>query len=679
MSLSNVQLLLADVAFIIIAARLLGTAAKLLGQPPVLGEILAGILLGPTFFHGAITKTLFPAGMISPLTALADLGLVLFMFVVGYEVDLRLIRGRERVAVGVSLGSFILPLGLGTGLGVWLAHRHHLHHVSTFALFIGTAMAATAFPVLARILTDRGLHRTRIGGIALASAAIADVLAWTMLAVVVGLAGSSAQWKVLLAIPYAAVMFAVVRPLLRRLSRFYLQAGRLSPNVLATVLAGLLLSAAATNWMGLHFIFGAFLFGVIMPRQNVLGLREEILGRVEEISVMVLLPIYFVVSGLSINLSTIGSSGLEELGAILVVAIVGKLVGAYLGALFTGVHGRNAGVIATLMNTRGLTEIVILGVGLQLHILTKPLYALMVVMALVTTAMSGPLLKVIYPDRVMQRDLAAADRAQLAGGAAYRILVLIDRPETAGPLVDIGADLAATRPGSELALAHLVSLRAEKRLQVGGGLGGELLQMTLVMGQLHALAERAAARGAPATVLSRFSEDVAGELSAYVVAAEPDTIVLDSRHAAYEDQAYTAIRADHRTRLVTASGPVPEAPSAVAVYAGHGGGDAAAALNVATQLAAARHLPLVLVGADGRRSRSGVADLTHRGIQASSGPPPEGALLVVGDDGATAVATEAHLTVRAGSTEDIEARPEIAAPVPVIGPGALEPGRQPSP
>ncbi|HWN61695.1 MAG TPA: cation:proton antiporter [Streptosporangiaceae bacterium] len=671
MSLNDVQLLLADVAFIIILARLLGTAAKLLGQPPVLGEILAGILLGPTFFHGAITKALFPASLIPPLTALADIGLVLFMFVVGYEVDLRLIRGRERVAAGVSLGSVILPLGLGTALGVWLAHRNHLHNVSSFALFIGTAMAATAFPVLARILTDRGLHRTRIGGIALASAAIADVLAWILLAVVVAVAGSSAQWKVLLAFPYAAAMFGIVRPLLRRLSRFYLQAGRLTPNILATVLAGLLLSAAATNWMGLHFIFGAFLFGVIMPRENVLGLREEILERLLQISVLVLLPIYFVVSGLSINLSTIGSSGLEELGAILVVAIVGKFVGAYLGAQLTGVRGRNAGVIATLMNTRGLTELVILGVGLQLHILTPPLYTLMVVMALVTTAMSGPLLKAIYPDRVMQRDLAAADRAQLAGGPAYRILVLIDQLDTAGPLVDIGADLAATRPGSELALVYLVSFRTDKRLELGAGLGGELLQMTTVMGQLHELAERAAARGAPATVFSRFSDDAAGELSAYVMAAEPDTIVLDTGHAAYEDQAYAAIRAEGRTRLVTASGPVPDAPNAVAVYSGHGA-DAAAALNVATQLAAARHLPLVLAGADGRRGRSDVADLTHRGIQASSGPPPEGALLVVGEDGAAAVATGAQLTVRAGSSEDLEARPEIATPV-----SALEPGRQP--
>jgi len=668
MSLNDVQLLLADVAIVIILARLLGTAAKLLGQPPVLGEILAGILLGPTFFHAAITKALFPASLISPLTALADIGLVLFMFVVGYEVDLRLIRGRERVAVGVSLGSFILPLGVGTALGVWLAHRHHLHNVSNFALFIGTAMAATAFPVLARILTDRGLHRTRIGGLALASAAIADVLAWMMLAVVVALAGSSAQWKVLLAIPYAAVMFAVVRPLLRRLSRFYLQAGRLTPNILGIVLAGLLLSAYATNWMGLHFIFGSFLFGVVMPRENVLGLREEILTRLEEISVLVLLPLYFVVSGLNINLSTVGTKGLEDLGAILVVAIIGKLVGAYFGAQVTGVHGRNAGVIATLMNTRGLTELVILGVGLQLHILTKPLYALMVVMALVTTAMSGPMLKAIYPERIMQRDLAAADRALLAGRPAYRILVLIERPEGARPLVDVGADLAATRPGSELVLAHLVSLRAESRLEVGSGLGGELLQMTAVMGQLHGLAERAKARGVPATVLSRFSDDVPGELAAYVAAAEPDTIVLDARHDATEEDAYAAIRADSRTRLVTASGPLPHAPTAIAVYSGHGG-DASAALNVATQLAAARHLPLVLAAANGRRSRSGVAELTHRGIDARSGPPPDGSLLVAVEDAAVAAAATVHLTVRAGSSEDIDDHPEIATPAAALEPG----------
>src|ERR1700751_5830060 len=219
MTIVNVQLLLADVAIVIILARLLGSAAMRLWHPPGLGEILAGILLGPTFFHGRITMALFPPSLIPSLTALADIGLVLFMFVVGYEVDLRLIRGRERAAFSVSAWSVVLPLVLGSGLGVWLGPRHHVQHITPFALFIGTAMTATAFPVLARILTDRRLHRTRIGGLALASAAVADVLAWALLAGVVALAGESQQWRVLLALPYAAVMFLLVRPLLRRLSR----------------------------------------------------------------------------------------------------------------------------------------------------------------------------------------------------------------------------------------------------------------------------------------------------------------------------------------------------------------------------------------------------------------------------------------------------------------------------
>ncbi len=665
MSLNDVQLLFADLAIVIILARLLGAAARRIGQPPVLGEIFVGILLGPTFLHGRITATLFPPALIPPLTALADIGLVLFMFVVGYELDLHLIRGRERVAVSVSTGSVAVPLILGAGLGVWLAHRSHVQHVGTFALFIGTAMAATAFPVLARILTDRGLHRVRIGGIALASAAIADVLAWSLLAVVVALAGSSQEWRVLLAIPYAAAMFLLVRPGLRRLSRAYRRAGRLTPNVLAAVLAGLLLSCYATNWMGLHFIFGAFLFGIVMPREAVLAMREEILERLEQISVLVLLPLYFVVSGLSINLSTIGRSGLEDLGAILVVAIGGKLVGSYAGARAGGIRGRNAGVIATLMNTRGLTEIVILGVGLQLHILTKPIYSLMVVMALVTTAMSGPLLKAIYPDRVMERDLAAADRAQLSGGPVHRILVLIDRLETAEPLVDIGADLAATRPGSELVLAHLVSLRSGGRLEVGTGLGGELVQMTAVMGELHRLTERAAARGARALALSRFSDDVPGELPGYVAAAEPDTIVLGLGSDAYE-----AVHADAAPRLVTARTLAAGEPGAVAVYCGPGP-HAAAALDVAAHLAVAGRLPLVLVRGESRRARAAAAELNRKGIPASSGRPPEGSLLVASEDDAPAIAAGVHLTTRAGSSEDIDDRPEIGVPV-----SALEPGRQ---
>jgi Kef-type K+ transport system membrane component KefB len=295
----EVQLFLADLAIIILLARLLGMAAKRLGQPPVLGEIIAGILLGPTLFRGEITATLFPITLRPALSALANLGVVMFMFAVGYVLDLRLIRRGERVAASVSVCWIILPLSLGTGLGAWLAGRHHVHQVLPFALFVGTAMSVTAFPVLARILIDRGMDRTWIGGIALASAAIDDALAWSLLAVVVALAGAGGQqFRLLLAPVYAGVMFGLVRPLLRRVVDGYQRRGQRTPSVLAAVLAGLLLSSYATAWMGVRPIFGAFLFGVVMPREGAAAaLREEILGRLEQVSVLVLLPVFFVVSG----------------------------------------------------------------------------------------------------------------------------------------------------------------------------------------------------------------------------------------------------------------------------------------------------------------------------------------------------------------------------------------------
>jgi Kef-type K+ transport system membrane component KefB len=510
----EVGLFLADLAVIILLARLLGMAAKRLGQPPVLGEVIAGIALGPTLFHGKITATLFPSTLRPPLTALADLGVVMFMFAVGYLLDLHLIRGRERVAASVSVGSIILPLSLGVGLGVWLASRHHVHKILPFALFVGTALSVTAFPVLARILTDRNMHRTRIGSIALASAATDDVLAWSLLAVVVAIVEpGSQQFRLLLAPVYAGVMFALVRPLLRRLVQVYQRDGGLTPNVLAVVLAGLLLSSYATTWMGLKYFFGAFLFGVVMPREGAAAaLREEILDRLEQVSVLMLLPVFFVVSGLSVNLSSIGLSGLVELCLVLLVAVVGKFGGAFIGATLGGVRGRRAGVLATLMNTRGLTTIVILSVGLQLHILDQSLYSLMIVMAVVTTMMAGPLLRLIYPDRFVLRDIAEADRAALGTAAGHRILVLIEAPETAAPLVDVGAALAASREHSQLILCHLVAQEHDTRLEGATGLGGELRETARTTGNLKALADRASARGVPAVVRSRFSQDIATEL-----------------------------------------------------------------------------------------------------------------------------------------------------------------------
>jgi Kef-type K+ transport system membrane component KefB len=640
----EVQLFLADLAIIIVLARLLGMAARRLGQPPVIGEIIAGILLGPTLFHGKITATLFPISLRLPLSALANLGVVMFMFAVGYLLDLHLIRRRERVAASVSVSSIILPLSLGTGLGTWLASRHHVHQVLPFALFVGTAMSVTAFPVLARILTDRGMHRTRIGAIALASAAIDDVLAWALLAAVAAIADAGGQpLRLLLAPVYAGVMFALVRPLLRRLADVYQRRGRLTPNVLATVLAGLLLSSCATDWMGVKYFFGAFLFGVVMPREGAAAaLRQEILNRLEQLSVLVLLPVFFVVSGLSVNLSSVGLSGLVELCLILLVAVAGKFVGAFAGARLAGVRGRDARVLATLMNTRGLTGIVILSVGLQLHILDQSLYSLMIVMAIVTTMMAGPLLHFFYPGRFLERDIREADRAALGAAAGHRILVLIQAPEAAAPLVEVGAALAASREHSQLILCHLVAQEHDTGLEVGTGLGGELLGMTGDTEKLQALADRASSRGVPADVLCRLSRDIAAELPGYVAAAEPDTIVLGPGATSRE-----TLAADGAVQLVTVLRSLPDAPAAIAVLWTQGE-SGAAAVQVATQLAVANGLNLVISPAGGRRADR-AAELARDGIAASDGPPPAGAIVVAA---AADSSDDAHLTVQAGTRED---------------------------
>jgi Kef-type K+ transport system membrane component KefB len=638
----EVQLFLADLAIIILLARLLGTAARRLGQPPVIGEIIAGILLGPTLFDGKITATLFPITMRPALSALANLGVVMFMFAVGYLLDLRQIRGRERVAVSVSVSSTLLPLILGAGLGAWLAGRHHVDQVLPFALFVGTAMSVTAFPVLARILTDRDMHRTRIGTIALASAATDDVLAWSLLAVVAAIAGAGGQdLRLLLAPVYVAAMLGLVRPILGRLVEVYRQRGRLTPGLLAAVLVGLLLSSYATDWMGLKYIFGAFLFGVVMPREgSAAALREEILQGLEPVGVLVLLPVFFVVAGLSVDLSSVGRAGLVELCMILLVAVVGKFGGAFAGARLAGVGVRRSGALATLMNTRGLTGIVILATGLQLGILDQSLYALMIVMAIVTTMMAGPLLQLIYPDRYVQRDIAEADRSELETAAEHRILALIEAPETASPLVEVGAALTVSRERSELILAHLVAHDPDSRSGVGTGLGGELLGLTRTTQTLQDLADQASARGVPAVVQSRFSHDIAGGLLGYVTAARPDTIVLGP------DGTSDALTADGAVQLVRVLRSLPGAPPAVAVLWARGD-DGAAAVQVAAQLAVANRLSLVISPVGGRRARL-ASQLTRAGIDATDGQPPSAAVVVAA---ASDTGGNPHLTVTAGTRE----------------------------
>jgi Kef-type K+ transport system membrane component KefB len=394
-------MLMFDLAVILAAAHLLGALAQRLDQPPVIAEILAGVLLRPTMIHGSLSTTPFPADVRPLLTGLADIGVAVFMFVVGHEIDHTLLRTNKRSASGVSIGSIVVAFGLGSLLALYLWRDHIGRSHLGFVLFVGAAMSITAFPVLARVLIDRGMQRTELGSLAMASAAIGDIVAWSLLAAVLAFTDAQQSWHILLVLPYIAAMVFLVRPQLARL----VTGRRLSIPVLVALVVLLLVSSGLTEWFGLHFIFGAFLAGAIMPRKGAELLRAEIRDKIGTVSGVLLLPVYFAVAGLNVNLATVGSKGFGELGLILLVAVGGKFAGAYTGARVAGQSSRSSTTLGILMNTRGLTELIILGIGLQLHLLDQSLYSLMVAMAVITTAMTGPLLRISYPRRVLDQDL----------------------------------------------------------------------------------------------------------------------------------------------------------------------------------------------------------------------------------------------------------------------------------
>jgi Kef-type K+ transport system membrane component KefB len=394
-----VATVLADIALVLLVGAVLGRAVRRLRQPAVLGEILAGIALGPTLLGllpGDLPAARFPAQVRGYLSAIAQVGLLLFMFVMGWEFDRRLLGNRRSLAATVSLSSIAVSFAFGVALATVLYGNHWQvagHRVAfvPFALFMGAAMAITAFPVLARILAERRLAGTPVGALALASAAIDDVLAWCVLALVAALAtahsGLDLVRTAVLSLAYVALLATVVRPLLAALVRRLVN----SPSLLVVVAAGVFLSAGATTWIGIHAIFGAFAFGFVMPREPAEALRQG-LGRPLNQVTTILLPVFFVVTGLGVDLGALSTRDYVELVAIVVVACAGKLIGATVPARAFGLPWSDVRTLGLLMNTRGLTELIILNAGVALGILDGRLFTMMVLMALVTTAMAGPLL-----------------------------------------------------------------------------------------------------------------------------------------------------------------------------------------------------------------------------------------------------------------------------------------------
>ncbi|WP_374505312.1 cation:proton antiporter [Flavobacterium sp.] len=396
-------ILLAQIVTIIIVARFFGWIFKKIGQPTVIGEIIAGIVLGPSLlgmYFPEFSATLFPVESLGNLKFLSQIGLILFMFVIGMELDLKVLKNKANEAVVISHASIVIPFALGIGLAYFVYNRFAPEGVKflSFSLFMGIAMSITAFPVLARIVQERGLHKTKLGAIAITCAAADDITAWCLLAVVIAIvkAGTfvSSLYIIGLAALYVLAMLLVVKPFLKRIGDLYATKDTLVKPVVAIFFLTLIISSYATEVIGIHALFGAFMTGAIMP--DVPKFRTIFIEKVEDVSLILLLPLFFVFTGLKTEIGLINDPYLWKItGFIILVAVVGKFFGSALAAKFVGQSWPDSLTIGALMNTRGLMELIVLNIGLELKVLTPEVFTMMVIMALVTTFMTGPALDFI--------------------------------------------------------------------------------------------------------------------------------------------------------------------------------------------------------------------------------------------------------------------------------------------
>jgi len=411
--------LLLQITVILIAARACGLVLRAFGQPMVIGEMAAGLLLGPAVLGAVVPEwhaQLFPVASLPPLSSLATLGVVLFMFIVGAELRAPSGLGAQlRSAAWVGLSSMALPMVMGVLIAPLLHPTLAPAGVGLlpFSLFMGVSLSITAFPVLARILKDRNMTRTRVGQLSLGAAGVVDALAWVLLALVVALASSNAGLhefaRITLGLAVViAVVFLVVRPLLLRLIAKGAPDGVPSHAVLAVLMIGLFSCAMLTEWLHLHAVFGAFIFGISLPRDD--RLTHALAERLEPLSVVVLMPIFFALAGLNTSANAFVGAGLGAMGLILLVACVGKIVGATAGARISGYGWRESLAAGALMNSRGLMELIVIKVGLDVGLIGPALFTMLLLMALITTAATGPLLTLIGRQRDEPVDAAARPR-----------------------------------------------------------------------------------------------------------------------------------------------------------------------------------------------------------------------------------------------------------------------------
>lgn len=404
---------------VIVAARLVGVLFGRVNQPPVVGEVVAGILLGPSLLGHvwpAASQFLLPPEVAPLLGIIAQVGVVLYMFLVGLELNPSYMRKSPHAALAISHASIVVPFLLGASFALYLYPRLGTGDVpfTVFALFLGISLSITAFPVLARILTDRRLTRTRIGSIAITCASVDDVTAWCLLALVVGVAKSQVDGSLqtaLFAMLYIAFVLIVLRPGARWLAKRTDHLAELTQSWMAVVFVAMLLSAFATEWIGIHALFGAFVIGAIIPHDSLIA--RDMRRRLEDLVVVLLLPAFFAYTGLRTQIGLVdGAYEWLLVGVIIAIASLGKFGGSVVAARLAGLDWRESSAIGILMNTRGLMELIVLNIGLDLKVLSPTLFAMLVLMAIATTLMTTPVL-----DRLTRGGALTGDAVHVPNGS----------------------------------------------------------------------------------------------------------------------------------------------------------------------------------------------------------------------------------------------------------------------
>ncbi|HSC03632.1 MAG TPA: cation:proton antiporter [Solirubrobacteraceae bacterium] len=661
------------IAIVLIVARLFGAIATRVGQPRVMGEVIAGLCLGPSLL-GAISPnlqaTFFPSDILPALGVVANLGLIFYMFLVGLEVDRGSLKGKVAAATAISNTSVAVPmlLGIAVALPLYKLVGPNTKFVS-FALFMGVAMSITAFPVLARILAERRMIKRPIGSLAIACAAVDDVTAWFLIALALTVAASGTFGDVVKTIAeataYTLIMVLVVKRIIGRMGTAYDEVGRLPGAWFAAIIIGVLLSAYVTEEINIAFIFGGFVFGMIMPRHA--RMNEEVTRRIDDFVVTLLLPVFFVYTGLRTNVGLLDRPELWLITLLLIaVAILGKLFGAAMAARVVGYNWKASSVIGTLMNTRGLTELIVLNLALDAGAISNSLFAMLVIMAVVTTLMAGPLLKLLDPKNEYGRGIEDefADAA-LAAVQAHPELPVPDRsilvaPQTdgaIGQLVALAEPLARSEPARELIIARLVQPPRGAGAGVRGGLQSENLALERATRAINDLRERLASDGVVARGVALTSSSPGSDL-AHIVEREPvDLVLTEGRRRLIGEgvplgevgELMENAVCDVAVLVAKEGDPVALGPDSPILVPFGGAEHDWAALELGSWLASNTGAPLRLLGAAGQtdEGKSVTRLLADAGllVQQATGIATEPLVVAGGRDGIVAAAETAGLLV----------------------------------